>query len=416
MKTFYLAGQRYFGNRGCEALVRTTVCMLREEFPDAEFLTPSENAALDQRQWAQAPASGVRFVAPVPFPSLLKWWYRAVRVLPPLKRLWIPRGYDVPLAVSEDTKRADAVIMIGGDNISLDYTAAGLLGNTAFSEMLMRAHKPVILWAASIGPFSSDPVIERYMANFLKRLDLITVRETVTVDYLQSIGVSANVRLVADPAFLLVAEPVSLDDILPRNIQNGLVGLNVSPLIDNARYGRDPSKTQTTQTELVRFIESVVSDFGLSVALIPHVDPLGNSSGSSDSRYMSPLMAQLAHLADRVSLVPSTLNAAQLKFVISKCRYFIGARTHSTIASLSSTIPTISIAYSVKARGLNRDLFGHERYVLPTPALSASTLSAALASLVQEEENIRSLLGERLPIWQERSRLSAKLLAAHLGN
>jgi polysaccharide pyruvyl transferase WcaK-like protein len=58
--------------------------------------------------------------------------------------------------------------------------------------------------------------------------------------------------------------------------------------------------------------------------------------------------------------VPGNIGARQVKWVISKCRYFIGARTHATVAAFSTGVPTISIAYSKKARGINRDIFGHE--------------------------------------------------------
>lgn len=49
---------------------------------------------------------------------------------------------------------------------------------------------------------------------------------------------------------------------------------------------------------------------------------------------------------------------------------FIGARTHATIAAYSSLVPTLVVGYSVKARGIARDLFGTEKnYVLPVQLL-----------------------------------------------
>jgi colanic acid/amylovoran biosynthesis protein len=58
---------------------------------------------------------------------------------------------------------------------------------------------------------------------------------------------------------------------------------------------------------------------------------------------------------------PHQFNASQIKYVISNLRFFIGARTRATIAALSSGIPTVSIAYGVKAKGINKDLFGMNR-------------------------------------------------------
>ena len=50
--------------------------------------------------------------------------------------------------------------------------------------------------------------------------------------------------------------------------------------------------------------------------------------------------------------------ASEYKGLISNCFVFIGARTHSTIASRSSYVPTVAIAYSVKAYGILKDIFG----------------------------------------------------------
>ena len=65
-------------------------------------------------------------------------------------------------------------------------------------------------------------------------------------------------------------------------------------------------------------------------------------------------------------------NCQQLKGYIARCRLFIGARTHATIAAYSTYVPTLVIGYSTKATGIARDLFSSEKdYVLPVQELSA---------------------------------------------
>lgn len=60
----------------------------------------------------------------------------------------------------------------------------------------------------------------------------------------------------------------------------------------------------------------------------------------------------------------------ELKGFISRCRLFVGARTHATIAAYSTCVPTLVAGYSVKARGIAKDLFGsEENYVLPVQSL-----------------------------------------------
>ena len=51
-------------------------------------------------------------------------------------------------------------------------------------------------------------------------------------------------------------------------------------------------------------------------------------------------------------------NCRQQKYIISQCAYFIGASTPSTIAAYSTGVPTLVVGYSVKAKGIAKDLFG----------------------------------------------------------
>jgi polysaccharide pyruvyl transferase WcaK-like protein len=107
----------------------------------------------------------------------------------------------------------------------------------------------------------------------------------------------------------------------------------------------------------------------------------------------------------KVTLMNPRLNAPQIKYVISKCRFFIGARTHSTIAALSSNIPTVSIAYSIKARGINQDIFGHTDYVLDVNNLNYHSLINYFDSLIKNEAIIKKQLPEKQQEWNYKAEL-----------
>ena len=81
----------------------------------------------------------------------------------------------------------------------------------------------------------------------------------------------------------------------------------------------------------------------------------------------------------RVILLPDNLNAIQYKGYIARMRFFIGARTHATIAAYSNCVPTMVLGYSVKSKGIAKDLFGEEKLVLGIEEISNSeTLKADL--------------------------------------
>ncbi len=112
-------------------------------------------------------------------------------------------------------------------------------------------------------------------------------------------------------------------------------------------------------------------------------------------------------------LVSPEYNAAETKWIISQMAFFAGARTHSTIAALSSGIPTLSFAYSIKARGINRDLFGHTNYCMDPEDLDAEAVASRVTSMLDESATIRSDLAGRIPGIQ-RAALSAGMGLKHL--
>lgn len=387
MTTFFLNGQNTFGNRGCEAIIRSTATALRRIEQDAIFLVPSNNIARDQRQWLTAEESGVKFV-PVYAPRHQRYWVHLQRLpLQFLKSAGWP--FPFPNWVTEMVASADAVLSVGGDNYSLDYRLPSLL--MGMDQLARDLGKPNVLWGASVGPFEKEPSFLPRIKLHLAGFDTIAVRESVSRGYLVDVLNLTNVTQMIDPAFGLEREPVNVDAFWPSRPSSGVLGLNVSPVIERYSQGG-----QDIRSEVVAFIRMAVEEYGLNVLLVPHVIPLDGANRNNDANYMAPIRTATADLGGAVSMTPLTLNAAQIKEVISRLRFFIGARTHATIAALSSGVPTISIAYSIKAQGINLDLFGTANAVLPAPEVSCQKLQGRLEYLLENESSLRDVLPKRV--------------------
>lgn len=401
---YYFLGHETLTNRGCEALLRGISSIIRERQPTAEFLAPSFNIGNDQKQMIRSNEMGVSFIPAYHLPLYVRVWGRLDKIIPGLRHMWIPSP-PIPKSVRKSLRDTTAGIMTGGDVLSLDYGIPSLVKFMGQAESYMADGRPMFLWAASVGPFESQPDVEKYVIRHLATYSGISVRETSSRDYLERLGLR-NVKLVADPAFVMIPEPWDISDILPTELREGLLGFNISPLIKSFR--NDDSHILEMETAVVEFLQDVIQRTNLSVVLIPHVDSVDGGEWNSDYLYMLRLINRVdlppAIIAARISLAPRNMNAVQTKYLISQCRFFIGARTHSTIAAWSTHVPTISIAYSVKAIGLNTDLFGDLRYVLETPTLSRETLWESLEKLYADEQNIRILLNQRIPEWQQRAR------------
>lgn len=413
MKRFYLSGQNNFGNRGCEALVRSTLELLKAEFGRVEVLVPSFRPDLDSKQWPDAEQHGCRFVRAMPYPSELKFWGRARRIFPLIKHFPLP-DYALPEDIKSDIASCDALIVIGGDNITLDYGIESLIWHVRFAQHAQRIGKKVMVWGASIGPFSAEPVVEHFVAEFLRSADCVTVRETISQQYLTDIGVQKNVALVSDGAFVMTPEPIDITPFWPAGAEQGVLGFNISPLIQKFRPAGEHRRV--LQKEVAEFLKETLENRQISILLLPHVDPLDGVAENSDSHYMREILAMTGDFEGRLRLAPDHLNAAQLKFVLSQCTYFIGARTHATIGAMSCLVPTVSIAYSIKAKGLNRDLFGNEALVLETSLVNNETLRTFFETLIANREQILSVLKRRIPEWRDRAQISPRQIKRVTGN
>jgi len=237
----------------------------------------------------------------------------------------------------------------------------------------------------------------------LKTLDGIFVRETETQAYLARNGVSDNVHLVADPAFVMKKTAPSAE--VQAQVNDQTIGINISPLV--ARFART-SGVDEWREKAAEMIIACGKRCGRPILLIPHV--ASPNPDEDDYAFMSSLKAKVGDQAGvPVDIVPA-LGAAELKWVIGQCAAFAGARTHSTIAAMSSCVPTLSLSYSVKAIGINQDTFGHQEFCLPVKTISVEQFADIMRRMVDEGAAIRTHLNGKIPEIQARSRLAGQIL------
>lgn len=387
MKRFYLNGIHSLENRGVDAIVRSTAALLKEQFGEIALFFPSKSIDLDQSLWPDSQRDGVYFIKSYsPFYSTL-WQFTQRKVGTFLPNLLWP--FPFPQKFITLLQPIDLVLSVGGDNYSSDYGFPSLL--IGIDSLAIKLNKPTILWGASIGPFSKNKNIEKIMAKHLSNMSLITVRETLSEEYVKNNLYLKNTMLFPDSAFSLQPKHVDLDSFWPKDNKNRVVGLNLSPFLQ--RFGNN---SIDYVHEFCDFIEKLIDDHDCSVLLIPHVI-FRSSASQDDLSIMKKVYMRLNHLASKVSLIDNEYDSSQIKYIIGNCKYFIGARTHSTIAALSSFVPTLSIAYSVKARGINKDLFGHEEYVLDISDVTSDTLMNGFIKIVSEETDIKKILENKIP-------------------
>lgn len=355
-------------NHGCEAIVRATYKLLGKELILASF-TPEE----DERYGLDQIVHIVGDYNQTPQKLSLKWFLYAIH-----HKL---TGSDLLYTLFSHgqffsrIRRGDICLSVGGDNYC--YGNQQLLAH--YNRGIHMRGGKTVLWGCSVEPELLD---NPEIAKDLSQYDLITARETISYEALKA--VNPNTVLVSDPAFVLDRVDLPLPD---GWVEGNMIGINASPLILSS------GNRDLILDAYRRLIETILEKTDCSVALIPHVvDP-----GNDDRTVLMKFLEEYRH-TNRVVMLEDC-NCMELKGYIARCRFFIGARTHATIAAYSSCVPTLVAGYSVKSRGIARDIFGTEEgYVVPVQGLQTETeLADAFCQLWQREDDIRQYLQRRMP-------------------
>lgn len=378
------------GNRGCEALVDATGALLRSAF-DAPVYLYSQRMQEDVES-AYAQIDSIRKVnpaAPVSLRTGDKICLKATRTcsLHAADMMYFKKYFrSFPF-------EEDVFLSIGGDN----YCYGEINFMHAFDAELKRRKKTTVLWGCSLDETS----FSKYNAQDLRTYDAIFARETGTYTLLHEKGFSENVFLHPDPAFTLPATFLPL----PQGLQEGkFIGINASPLVFS--YEKNKQRGVGMQA-YERLISWILSETDNAVLLIPHVF----WDFSDDREVLREIYAKFAETG-RVVMLGQTYSARELKGFIARCRAFVGARTHSTIAAYSSCVPTLVLGYSVKSVNIALDLFGKtDGFVVPVDQLDdPDGLRKAFEALLQNELLHRETLSACVPDYVHRASQAALTL------
>ncbi len=303
---------------------------------------------------------------------------------------------------------SDAVLDISGGDSFTDLYGAWRFASVAWVKLAaLRAGAPLVLLPQTYGPFqgsASRAVAER----IVRHAGMCWARDERSFEVLRGLLGSefdpARHRTGVDVAFVMgVREPgTELGrevDTWARGGDRGLtIGFNVSGLIylsedgGRAQYGLRADYREAVE----RFVRRVLERSDARVVLMPHViSPPGHYESDNDA--CERLRARLGDVGKgRVAVAPGLDDPREAKWLISRMGWFCGTRMHSTIAGLSTGVPTAAIAYSDKTRGVF-ETCGQGEHVADPRALGTDELVEALWTSFEGRERARGSLGEALP-------------------
>jgi len=279
-------------------------------------------------------------------------------------------------------RKSDVVVIMAGDNfdVSPEYNFDG----NSFLYCLLKEQNDakLVMYDCSMGKENTNKTIVKGF----NKCDAVTARDSISLGNMTEAGVK-DVKYYPDPAFVMEKETCSL----PEGWKKGkMMGLNLSNLILRSKYGGDKEKVLESYYNM---INKVLDETDFSIVLIPHV------MNNADLSVLKVIYEKFKE-SDRVLLIENEkLSAPQLKYIISNCEVYVGARTHSTIAAYSTCVPTLVIGYSVKSIGIATDLFGtDEHFVVPVYSISdENAVTNEVMSLIENRNEIKKKLEAIMP-------------------
>ncbi len=379
---FLLYGEGTFLNKGCEAIVNTTIKKI-QKIGKGEIVLSTNDLAYDSQYYKDI------------ITKYVKGYYQESELTEEEKEKikyyqTIPFDYTNFEKIYEkdclkEIENADICMSVGGDN----YCYGEPNWIYTINKEIKAKNKKNIFWCTSL----FEEIESAEMIRDLKTFDVIVARETLTYQALEKFVDKERLMLSPDTAFSLEKKEVEL----PQVFQQGkkVIGINISPLI--SKY---TEKENNILASIQALIDFILKETDNNICLIPHVYIEGNNDLDS-----LKMVKELYQTEERIGILDQRIyDCEELKYVISNCSYLIAARTHASIAGYSSLVPTLVIGYSVKSKGIALDLFGeHENYVVPVDKMTPEILLNKFKFIVTNEKEIKKILEEKMPEYKEKA-------------
>ncbi|SMF57095.1 Uncharacterized conserved protein, partial [Alteromonadaceae bacterium Bs31] len=251
-------------------------------------------------------------------------------------------------------RRASAIMDISGGDSFTDLYGKKRFTTITYPKLIaLENNIPLVLLPQTYGPFESEEH-RRLAEHIVRGASMAFARDCYSFEVLkQMLGDSFDPvrhQQAVDVAFIL---PKSSDEILQQKnmlpvVESGreIFGFNISGLVLNDPEGakRQFNISLDYHQVVLKTLEHILENSDGLVYLVPHVlAPLGHFE--SDNQACETIKSALKpEYKERVFTVTGDYDQCDIKGVIAHCDWFCGTRMHSTIASLSSQVPTAAIA------------------------------------------------------------------------
>jgi polysaccharide pyruvyl transferase CsaB len=286
------------------------------------------------------------------------------------------------------------LFVLGGGGILYDRDTEEYLREVLIANEL---NVPVILYAISAGPLVTEAARRAVRAALnVSPPPVITVRDRLGYRLLEDVGVTPEIHLTADPAFLLDPEELPLDALKAEGVEfdKHLVGFSVrepgpaAPDIDPEDY----------YALLANAADFVVKRYDANVLFVP--------MERTDVQHSHAVVAHMQR-AERAEILRRRYSPRQILDLMGHLEFAVGMRLHFLIFAALRGTPFAALPYASKVSGLLEDL---EIPMPPLGEIGIGQLIARIDSSWDTRAEIRTKLRERVPALRTRAQQTNNLL------
>jgi polysaccharide pyruvyl transferase CsaB len=285
----------------------------------------------------------------------------------------------------EELRRFD-LLVLGGGGILYDQDAEEYMREVFLAHEL---NVPVFVYAISAGPLTRHAARQAVRDGLnASSSTVITVRDRLGYRLLEDVGVSQDIHLTADPAFLLEGEE------LPPEAWKG-DGLDFSKrLVAFSVREPGPAAPDIDPDEyyalLANAADFIVERYDADVVFVP--------LERTDVQHSHAVVAHMQR-AEKAEIVRRQHTPRQLIGLMSRFEFAVGMRLHFCIFATLSGTPFTALPYASKVTGLLEDL---EVEMPPLGSIGIGQLIASIDRSWDTRDRIRTA------IESHRSKLKAR--------
>jgi polysaccharide pyruvyl transferase CsaB len=285
------------------------------------------------------------------------------------------------------------LLILGGGGILYDRDAEEYLREVNIAKDL---GVPVALYAISAGPLTTAAARRAVQETLSAAPSLITVRDRIGYRLLEDLGVTTEIHLTADPAFLLEPEELPIERLEAEGVEFGqhVVGFSV----------REPGpaapdiRPEDYYALLANAADFMVERYDAEVLFVP--------MEKTDVQHSHAVVAAMRN-AERAEILRQRYSPRQILDLMGRLEFAVGMRLHFLIFAALRGVPFAALPYASKVSGLLEDL------KMETPPLESIGIGQLIARIDRSWDTratLRAQLHDRVPALRARALRTNELL------